>query len=99
MVAIVSGNTPGLLGGSSATLGQQGLFGSVNIGKSNENGYLNVSNGNVVIQQRDDFIASRGVDFSLTRTYNAQGALGQHWKFGLSREVSVITGVINQPGS
>ena len=99
MVAIVSGNTLGLLGGSSATLGQQGAFGAAGIGKSQENGYLNVSNGNIVMQQRDDFIASRGIDLSLTRTYNAQGALGQHWKFGLNREVSAVTGVVNGAGS
>ena len=99
MVAIVSGNTLGLLGGSSATLGQQGTFGNAAIGKSNEQGYLNVSNGNVVMQQRDDFIASKGSDFSLIRTYNAQGALGQHWKFGLSREVGAVTGTLNEAGS
>ncbi|PKB13885.1 LysM peptidoglycan-binding domain-containing protein [Janthinobacterium sp. 64] len=99
MVAIVSGNTLGLLGGSSATLGQQGAFGAAGIGKSQENGYLNVSNGNIVMQQRDDFIASRGIDLSLTRTYNAQGALGQHWKFGLNREVGAVTGVVNGAGS
>jgi|GEM_PF-475336 YD repeat-containing protein len=99
MVAIVSGNTLGLLGGSSATLGQQGAFGIAGIGKSQEKGYLNVSNGNIVMQQRDDFIASRGIDLSLTRTYNAQGALGQHWKFGLNREISAVTGVVNGAGS
>ena len=99
MVAIVSGNTLGLLGGSSATLGQQGTFGNAAIGKSNEHGYLNVSNGNVVMQQRDDFIASKGADFALIRTYNAQGALGQHWKFGLSREVGAVTGTLNEAGS
>ncbi|MED5595888.1 hypothetical protein, partial [Janthinobacterium sp. P210006] len=99
MVAIVSGNTLGLLGGSSATLGQQGAFGIAGIGKSQEKGYLNVSNGNIVMQQRDDFIASRGIDLSLTRTYNAQGELGQHWKFGLNREISAVTGVVNGVGS
>lgn len=99
MVAIVSGNTLGLLGGSSATLGQQGMFGNAAIGRSNEQGYLNVSNGNIVMQQRDDFIAARGTDFDLVRTYNAQGAMGQHWKFGLNREVGAVTGTLNQVGS
>lgn len=37
--------------------------------------YVNVANGNLVIQERDTLLTSRGEDFSLVRTYNSRGRL------------------------
>jgi hypothetical protein len=38
--------------------------------------YVNVSGGNLAIQERDVFLPSRGDDFTLLRTYNSRGAIG-----------------------
>ncbi|MED5595887.1 GH-E family nuclease [Janthinobacterium sp. P210006] len=61
--------------------------------------YLNLSNGNVVIRQRDDALAARGLDLSLGRAYNAQGGPARHWTFGVSQFVGRIIGVVNGAGS
>src|SRR5262245_46051130 len=38
--------------------------------------FANVANGNLIIQERDVFLPSRGDDFNLVRTYNSRGAIG-----------------------
>jgi YD repeat-containing protein len=103
MVAIVSGNSLGLLEGSAAGLGQRGVIGSATQGNTGEGAYLNIATGNLVLQGRDDYLASRGLDVALTRTYNAQGKLsddnGDNWGMGLVKRVANLTGTLNTAGS
>jgi YD repeat-containing protein len=103
MVAIVSGNGTGLLNTSASVLGQGGLFGSATTGSSKEGAYVNVANGNLVLQDQDDFIAASGVNLALTRTYNSQGStsdgLGAQWKLGVRKQVTNLTGTLNAVGS
>ncbi|OEZ52860.1 DUF4214 domain-containing protein [Duganella sp. HH105] len=103
MVAIVSGNGFGLLTGSAGVLGRQGQYGNAVQGNNHEASYLNVMNGNLVLQDGDDFLAAHGVNLAITRTYNSQGSYndgnGAGWKYGLARQVSGLTGTVNTAGS
>jgi YD repeat-containing protein len=95
MVAIVSGNGIGLLNTSGKTLGQNGLFGNAAVGSSKERAYVNVANGNLVLQDQDDYLAATGVDLALARTYNSQGSgndgLGTQWKLGVAKQIVDVT--------
>jgi YD repeat-containing protein len=103
MVAIISGNGFGLATGSSATLGQSGIFGNPNLGNSGEAAFINVANGNLVLRDQDEFVAALGADLSLTRTYNAQGSYsdgsGANWRMGEVKQIGGLTGTLNTAGS
>ncbi|UVW28432.1 RHS repeat protein [Massilia sp. H6] len=103
MVAIVSGNGNGVSTSSASVLGQRGVFSDAKTGNSNEHAYVNIATGNLSLSNRDDFLASRGIDVALTRTYNSRGTLndgnGLNWKMGMRRQVSNLTGSLNYAGS
>ncbi len=103
MVAIVGGNGAGLLNGSAGVLGQQGVAGNAILGGNKEGAYVNIVNGNLTLQDSDDFLAAHGVNVALTRTYNAQGNLndgnGANWKYGLLKQVTLVSGAVNTAGS
>jgi YD repeat-containing protein len=104
MVAIVSGNSLGLTNTSAGVLGNEGLFGNATTGNASEQAYVNVANGNLVLQDQDDYLASIGTDVDLTRTYNSQGVVNgtdaiRQWQTGLERSVGGLTGTINTAGS
>jgi YD repeat-containing protein len=103
MVAIVTGNGAGVLNSSASVIGGQGVFGNAETGTTRESVYVNVRNGNLVLQDQDEFLASRAVDLQLTRTYNSHGdfndGLGEDWKLGLVKQVTGLTGTLNTAGS
>ncbi len=103
MVAIVSGNSTGLNLTSLANSGQRGNLGTAGQGKTGEQSYVNVANGNLVVLDQDTFVSSRGNDISVLRTYNSQGKLsddnGDAWWINGYRRIINQTGTINQPGS
>ncbi|HVE53283.1 MAG TPA: Ig-like domain repeat protein, partial [Ramlibacter sp.] len=73
MVAIVSGNNLGLNLGSLASLGTGGQFGNAALGQSGERSYVNVSTGNLVLQEMDAALFGIGGVAATVRTYNSQG--------------------------
>lgn len=75
MVAIVSGNSLGLSLTSLVTVGQRGTLGFFGQGRSGEQAFVNIANGNLVLQDFDDRLEGRGLDISAVRTYNSQGLL------------------------
>ena len=75
MVAIVSGNSLGLNLTSHATLGQQGAGEAAVHGRNGQAVFVNVASGNLVLQQQDEMLVSRGLDAAALRTYDAQGHL------------------------
>jgi len=87
MVAIVTGSGLGLFNSSLSVLGEQGRVGDASLGQGNESFYVNAATGNLSVRQRDEFIASQGLDTSLVRTYNSQGLLnddnGDNWRFNV----------------
>ncbi|WP_055936360.1 LysM peptidoglycan-binding domain-containing protein [Duganella sp. Root336D2] len=103
MVAIVSGNGVGISNTSAGTLGQSGVFGNSANGNAKDSVYINVANGNLLLQDRDDCIVARGIDMEVVRTYNSQGlfngADGSGWRQGLRKQVNGLTGTVNTAGS
>lgn len=100
MVAIVSGNGLGVVNSSASVLGANGVFGNSLNGSAREAAYVNLFNGNVVLQEKDEFLAARGVDSGLTRSYNSQGTLntGLGWRQGPVRRLA-FDGSPNRAGS
>lgn len=103
MVAIVSGNSTGLNLASSSNLGQRGNLGSASQGKTGEQSIVNIATGNLILQDKDGFLAARGNDLSLVRTYNSQGTFtddnADGWWINGYRRLVNVTGALNQPGS
>src|ERR1700737_4721048 len=103
MVAVVSGNGVGLGNTSLNTLGSQGAVGKASEGNAGEQVYVNSSTGNLVIQDRDDYLASLGLNLPVVRTYNSQGLLsddlGGNWRMGVSERLLNLTGTVNIAGS
>ncbi len=103
MVGIVGGNGSGLLQGSAAGLGQRGNLGQASQGAKGSLNYVNVSNGNLVVQDKDVLVQALGEDLSLVRTYNSQGRLRDDnndnwWASGYQRLIN-LTGTLNTAGS
>lgn len=103
MVAIVSGNSLGLGLTSLGTLGQQGSSGVAAQGRNGQSVYVNVANGNLVVQDQDEYLASTGPDAAVLRTYNSQGLLsddnGDNWIGGVLAQPLQLTGALNAAGS
>ncbi|MET3517893.1 YD repeat-containing protein, partial [Pseudacidovorax sp. 1753] len=103
MVAIVSGNSLGLSLTSLATLGQRGLQGSAGQGRSGEQAFVNIANGNLVLQGADDKLVGRGLDINAVRTYNSQGLLnddnGDGWLVGAYGQSMKLSGTVATAGS
>ncbi|WP_334079302.1 hypothetical protein, partial [Microbulbifer sp. M83] len=72
-VTLVGGNELGLLDSSYALLNDNKRTANNQVG-GDEKLYVNVSNGNLLIQHQDAYLPSMGDDFNLVRTYNARGA-------------------------
>jgi YD repeat-containing protein len=104
MVAIVSGNSLGLSLSSLAILGQRGQLGTAGQGRSGEQSFVNIANGNLVLQDRDDVLMGRGLDVQAVRTYNSQGLLsddnGDNWNVGaFGQKVVLTSGTLGAAGS
>jgi hypothetical protein len=105
MVAIVTGNGLGLQRSSANVLGSRGQLGNASLGRANENVYLNVANGNLILSHQDEVLLGRGPDSYLNRTYNSQGGWdgdnNDQWRMGAVRRVTLTTAsnTINLPGS
>ncbi|MDP3619652.1 MAG: hypothetical protein Q8R63_07645, partial [Ramlibacter sp.] len=90
MAAIVAGNSLGLSLTSLSTLGQNGADGAATTGRGGERVYVNAVTGNLVVQGQDEFVASRGADLSVVRTYNSRGRFNagvqDAWAVGSTRQ-------------
>ena len=103
MVAIVSGNSLGLSLTSLGALGQSGTSGSASQGRSGGAAYVNIANGNLVLQDQDDRLVGRGLEVAAVRTYNSQGLLnddnGDNWSLGIYNQQLKLTGTLLAEGS
>ena len=75
MVGFVTGSGLGLERGSAFILGSRGVIGSAVTGRAGENAFVNVSTGNLVIHNRDEFLTGLGIDAAVARTYNSLGTM------------------------
>ncbi len=103
MTVIVSGGGVGFLNSSLNLPGQPGLPGAAIQGRKQEVSIVNIATGNLALQNRDEYVASLGLDLALARTYNSQGSLndgiGMLWKVGLLKKVTGPSGTLNTAGS
>jgi YD repeat-containing protein len=103
MVAVVSGNSLGLTNSSRNILGGDGALGNAVTGRNGEQIYVNSTTGNLVIQDRDEFLTGIGIHAPLFRTYNSQGLLNDdnadNWRLGVHLRLSAVTGTVNTAGS
>ena len=103
MVAIVSGNGLGLFNSSLNLLGGDGPAGQPGLGRTGERLYINSVTGNLVLQNRDEYLATSGLDLALIRTYNSQGLVdddnGDNWRLGVYQALAGLTGTVNTQGS
>ncbi|MDO9621084.1 MAG: hypothetical protein Q7I91_04170, partial [Moraxellaceae bacterium] len=92
MVAIVAGNGLGLFNTSLNSLGGAGVFGQGTLGQAGGQGYVNASNGNLILQFNDEQLSGRSQNLLHLRTYNAQGALndadGDGWRWESEKRLS-----------
>ncbi|HEY0825393.1 MAG TPA: hypothetical protein VGD76_16515, partial [Ramlibacter sp.] len=86
---------------SGELLGAAGLHGNPLEGRNGQGVYVNLGNGLLVVQNRDDLLVARGQDAAALRTYNSSGVVnddnGDNWGSGV---VSLrVSGVVNAAGS
>ena len=101
MVAIVSGYSLGLNLTSLGKMGDRGVLGNANLGRSSEQVYVNVATGNLVFRNIDDQLAGVGSMFGSTRVYNSlgNGAHAQAWSIGAALKKVRLEGRLNGTGS
>ena len=99
MVAVYTGSGLGLF---NTSLTQLGNAGGGRIGQGASSQYVNLSTGNLVLQDLDESLLVRGFGAALLRTYNSRGSVagqGQDgWVTGYERNL-VLSGTLNAAGS
>ena len=105
MVAVFTGNGLGLFRSSLNQLGFA-LGGKAGLGQSRESQYVNVSNGNLILQGADEQLVWQGLNVGMLRTYNSQGQLAgtnglatDGFETGFERRVELTQGTLGQAGS
>jgi YD repeat-containing protein len=102
MAAVISGNGLGLFNSSLAQLGRT-HGGQAGVGQALEGQYVNIATGNLILQDQDESILTRGLPISFVRTYNSFGTVGgvgqDGWLHGFERRVTGLTGTVNTAGS
>jgi YD repeat-containing protein len=103
MVSVVAGSGAGLGNTSKEVVGGAGTWGQAELGRAAERVSVNAIGGNLVVQNRDEFLVGVGEDLGLLRTYNSQGAWdgdnADNWRIGYYRRVAGLTGTANTAGS
>lgn len=86
-----------------AALGGVGLLGSSSLGRAGEGVFLNAATGALLLTRQDEFLAGRGPDAAIARTYNSQGNLddanNDDWRQSTDRRLFSLTGTVNTAGS
>ena len=99
MSAVVSGSGLGLYDATGSLQRQS----NTGLGPNGDKIAINSVNGNLILQQQDEFLSSVGLDVPLIRTYNSQGLLNDdnqdNWRFNIHQTVSGLQGTVNTAGS
>ena len=109
MVSVVTGSGVGLVNSSRDVLGGAGVLGNASTGRAGEHISVNAANGNLVVQDRDEYLVGSGPDVDLLRTYNSQRSVADwnawdgdnddNWRIGYYRRIWKQAGSINVDGS
>ncbi|MFZ2752515.1 MAG: DUF6531 domain-containing protein, partial [Lysobacteraceae bacterium] len=101
MVAVFTGTGLGLFNTSMTQLGGAS-WGSGGLGQLRGGQSVNLSTGNLVLQELDESLLVRGLSAGLLRTYNSRGTVGGQgqdgWVTGFERNVT-LGGTLNAAGS
>lgn len=96
MVSVVTSAGAGLVNSSKDLLGGAGEVGNASTGRAGERVTVNAANGNLIVQDRDEYLVGIGPDVDLLRTYNSQGGWdgdnGDRWRIGYYRKVYDLGG-------
>jgi len=99
MTTLITGSGLGLY---NTQINPQGLGGNGRPGQSDAV-YVNTSAGNLVVQGRDEYLVSLGLDLALVRTYNSQGLVdgdnNDGWRMGVYRSLRNLPVTPNSVGS
>lgn len=91
MVSIVSGSGTGLSNTSRNLLGGAGELNRAQYGRNGERVTINAANGNLIVQDRDEYLVGLGQNLDLLRTYNSlagwDGDNGDGWRISYYRRV------------
>jgi len=103
MATFPTGNTLGLELDSLASLARRGVLGGNGQVATAAGTNINLANGNLVVQIRDEVLAARSADLTALRTYNSQGLMNDdnadNWSSGFFPAQLKLTGTINTTGS
>ena len=103
MSAVFTGNGLGLINSSLTQLGGGIPDGSAGAGPGADRQYVNLANGNLLLQRQDEFLTFRGLGVGLNRTYNSLGQASDvgtdGWVTGFERHVALLSGTFNASGS
>ena len=103
MVGIIGGENLGIYNGSLGRFGSIGSDGWIGRNGQSDRIYVNATTGNLVVQRRDEFLTSQGLDLGLVRTYNSLGrfddANGDNWRLNVYQRLYDLTGTVNTVGS
>ena len=103
MVATVGGNSLGLSLSTLATVGERASTGSALTGRNGELAYVNISNGNLVLQDQDELLLGRGgLSAETLRTYNSKGQITgetDNWSIGAEAQRLVLSGTYGTAAS
>ncbi len=104
MTAIFTGLGSGFERSSANILGGAGQIGGGTLGRAGEGVSVNAATGNLLVTQQDEFLSGRGLDISISRTYNSLAELsdgdnGDQWQHSTYRRVFGLTGSQNANGS
>lgn len=101
MSAVFTGNGLGLFSGSLGQVG--GGTGGTRASQGQDNQYVNVANGNLVLQAQDEVLMFRGLGIGQVRTYNSLGIASEvgadAWLTGFERRLTLLSGLMNGDGS
>ncbi len=94
MATIIGGAGTGLWDSSLYLLNRRNVTGAGEPGHD-EQIYINISNGDLVLRHQDAYLPSEGEDFSLIRTYNSRGQfntdVGKGWTLSVFLDLDQIT--------
>ncbi|NVJ62547.1 MAG: RHS repeat protein, partial [Gammaproteobacteria bacterium] len=97
MTGIFSAQGLGVFNATIDALGTNGQLNQPSIGSFGGQAFVNVTNGNLVIQRQDEILVGKGVDANAIRTYNSQGQMNADgWRYSFERELIIGSGSITR---
>ncbi|MET0963467.1 MAG: DUF6531 domain-containing protein [Noviherbaspirillum sp.] len=90
-ITVIAGHNLGLDDTSACLLKRNDATGDGTLDR-NQSAYINAANGNLLIQEQDVMLTSRGEDFRLVRTYNSRGRLGRADNWGCTWSTGITLG-------